>query len=177
MRILAIVIAVTACTRPPALRGEAAECRGDEIRAALLDRVEGACNADAAREPGRGGIRRDACGRFRVTGDSLRLHHAFTAAECALPAPIPQRFHWWSPTDPARVGLRCYRAVAVLCDEWGSYDCVLHCTAREGALVEIGPGNGVACEAGARPGSDAPQVYLPDPDAALTNCSVERNDR
>jgi hypothetical protein len=175
LRSLAIVIAITACSRPPALRGEPAECRADEIGEALLDRIESACSADAAREPGRGGIRRDACGRYRVRGDSLRLHHAFTAAECALPSPIPQRFHWWSPTDPARVGLRCYRRVAVLCDEWGSYDCVLHCTVRQGALVEIGPGNGVACEAGARPGSAAPQVYLSNPDAALANCSVERN--
>jgi hypothetical protein len=175
-----LVLLLVGCSSAQPAREGSAACRADTAHdAAVVSRLErrkASCSADAARAPGRGGIQADACGVYAVSaGPPLWLHHAWSATACTLPETIPDRWRWWSPTDPVRVGLRCYRSLAVLCEEWGTYDCVLHCRAREGALIEIGPGAGVACAAGPKPGSEALQVHVPDPQAALTDCSVERN--
>lgn len=102
---------------------------------------------------------------FRVTADVV----AYRVWDAGNPKSRTGR--WWSLARP-QGPVDEYRKANAVCKAWSALDRSVTCKLKVGAKVVVGPGQSVTCDDGVVfPASPVNQVFVPDGEASLVDCS------
>ncbi|WP_428243296.1 hypothetical protein [Gynuella sp.] len=105
---------------------------------------------------------------YQLNADaSLTLFRAWNSTN-----PYSRMGAWWALQKPAG-SIAQYRSDYEICYQWSALDALVSCELKPGTKVVIGNGQSAQCSQYLTyPVSAALQVYLPDADQSMINCST-----